>query len=98
MTWHREGWQLAYTMHYVSSLEEQIPTTDLKRTIDSWRTHNVQLSYLGPLTRWTRLSVGANNLSDADPPYSAAAFNDSYDARTYDITGRYVYAQLVKDL
>ena len=98
MTWHRRGWQLAYTVHYVSDLTELIPTTDMTRTIDSWRVHNVQLSYLGPLTRWTRISVGANNLFDAVPPYSAAAFNDSYDARTYDITGRYLYAQLVKDL
>ena len=97
-TWHRRGWQIAYNVHYVSDLEETIPTTDTTRTIDSWRVHNVQLSYLGPITRWTRISLGANNLFDATPPYSAAAFNDNYDARTYDITGRYVYAQVVKDL
>ena len=96
--WRQHGWQASYAMHFVSRLKEVIPATERHRTIDSWRIHNLQLSYLGPETYWARISIGANNVFDEAPPFSAAAFNDSYDARTYDITGRYLYAQLTKDL
>ncbi|NOX52155.1 MAG: TonB-dependent receptor, partial [Gammaproteobacteria bacterium] len=66
------------------------------RTIDSWSSHNANLSYLGPKTQWFRLTFGINNLLDDTPPFSAAAFNDSYDARTYEITGRYFFLKVDK--
>ena len=42
--------------------------------------------------------MGVNNLFDEAPPFSAAAFNDSYDGRTYDITGRYYFLKLDKTI
>ena len=81
-------------MHYVSSLEERVPIENTVRTIQPWRVHDLQLRYFGKATAWTELRLGINNILDKAPPFAAAAFNDSYDARTYDITGRYLYLQV----
>jgi outer membrane receptor protein involved in Fe transport len=56
------------------------------------------MSYLGPMSRWIRITLGVNNLFNQSPPFSAAAFNDSYDGRTYDITGRYYFLKLNKTI
>ena len=90
------NWQLAYNVYHVSSLREYVPLRNRKRTISSWSTHNVTASYFGPWTWWVRTTFGINNLLDEEPPFSAAAFNDSYDGRTYDITGRYFYLRFDK--
>ena len=91
-------WQAAYNIYHVSSLREVIPLSDRTRTISSWTTHNLNTSYLGPASAWVRVTLGLNNLFDASPPFSAAAFNDSYDGRTYDITGRYLYLRFDKSI
>ncbi len=90
------NWQFAYNIYRVSSVREYVPLRDRRRTISSWATHNLNATYLGPLTWWVRTTLGINNLLNEEPPFSAAAFNDSYDGRTYDITGRYFYLRLDK--
>jgi iron complex outermembrane receptor protein len=94
LSWQSTQWQAHYNFYRVSSLKEVVPIVLRKRRIRSWATHNFNVSYLGPLTQWVRVTVGANNLLNTAPPFSAAAFNDSYDARTYDITGRYLFVKL----
>lgn len=91
MTWERDRWQLYYSYYWVSSLTEVVPLLEQRRRINSWHTQNLQLNHQGPLTAFSKVTLGVNNLLNNPPPFSAAAFNDSYDARTYDITGRYVY-------
>lgn len=91
ITWERERWQLYYSYYWVSSLTEVVPLLEQRRRIDSWHTQNLQLSHQGPATAFSKVTLGINNLFNKAPPFSAAAFNDSYDARTYDITGRYIY-------
>ena len=66
--------------------------------MDAWRTHNVQIGFRASPVRGIRIAAGINNLFDREPPFSAAAFNDSYDARTFDITGRYWYLQVQKSI
>lgn len=94
-TWSLGGWQARYDLQYVSAIDEEIPGTEHTRTIHAWLVHNVQLDYrwLGA-RRDTRLALGMNNIADTPPPFSAAAFNDSFDARTYDLVGRFLYARL----
>ena len=92
----RGGWRLMYTWHYVGALEEEVPLLEQTRRIEPWSMHDLQFRYFGPATAWTTVSLGINNLFDEAPPFAAAAFNDSYDARTYDITGRFVYLQVRK--
>ncbi len=98
VSWQAEHWQAHYNIYHVSDLEEEVPLLGTTRTIESWTTHNANLNYLGPMTRWFRITAGVNNLFDEDPPFSAAAFNDSYDGRTYDITGRYYFLKLEKTI
>lgn len=92
--WKKSHWQAYYSVYHVSETDETVPIFESQRTIKAWTTNNLNMSYLGPLTRWIRITLGANNIFDRVPPFSAAAFNDSYDGRTYDITGRYYYLKL----
>jgi iron complex outermembrane receptor protein len=96
LSWQHAGWRGRYNVYRVSSLRETVPIVESRRTIDAWTTHNLNISYLGPLTAWFRFTAGINNVFDEAPPFAAAAFNDSYDGRTYDITGRYIYASIDK--
>jgi len=96
ISWQHQYWQGHYNIYHVSSLSEEVPLLETRRSISSWTTHNFNLSYLGPLSKWFRLTGGVNNLFDNAPPFSAAAFNDSYDGRTYDITGRYFFVKVDK--
>ena len=98
VNWQREYWQAQYDVHYVSSIDEEIPLLGTERTMEPWYVHNVQVKYDGPATRWFSLALGINNLLDEAPPFSAAAFNDSHDSRTYDITGRYWYVRIGKSI
>jgi len=98
MRWYKDFWRGQYDVFVVSELHEVIPITERERRMERWTIHNLQLSYLGPATAWFRLSLGFNNLLNEPPPWSAAAFNDSHDSRTYDITGRYGYFKLEKSM
>lgn len=91
ITWERKHWQAYYNYYWVSSLTEVVPLLEQRRRIKSWHTQNLQINHQGPATGFSKVTLGVNNLFNKAPPFSAAAFNDSYDARTYDITGRYLY-------
>ena len=80
-------------------------TTQLKvggfRKVAAFDTWDTQISYkfssdnhyLAGLT----LLVGANNVLDKLAPYAAGAFNDSYDTRTANNTGRFIYTSIRKE-
>lgn len=96
MYWKHKQWQANYTMHYISSLKEDIPKSDNTRSIDGWLTHDAQLNYLFLVANGLRLTVGVENLFDQDPPFAASAFNDNIDSRTHELTGRFWYAKLAQ--
>lgn len=96
MYWKRKQWQANYSMHYVSSLKEDIPGSGNTRSIDSWLTHDVQFNYLFLVANGLRFTVGVDNLFDQDPPFAASAFNDNIDSRTHELTGRFWYAKLAQ--
>ncbi|WP_236250590.1 TonB-dependent receptor [Microbulbifer sp. ALW1] len=89
--WQRGRWEGGYTLHYVSNLNENFTLNDqsVTRTIHSWSTHDMQLAYAIP--SGYRFAIGIDNVFDNAPPFAASAFNDNFDARTYDLTGRYWY-------
>ncbi|MBX3736935.1 MAG: TonB-dependent receptor [Candidatus Didemnitutus sp.] len=70
------------------------------RSISAWETVDLQTSYafdsdnlfLKDLT----VTLGATNVFDKLAPFAAGAFNDSYDTRTHNNVGRFVYLQLRK--
>lgn len=96
--WHRGRWEGGYTIHFVNALEESFTRneTRITREIDSWTSHDLQLAYALPLG--LRFAVGIDNLLDKAPPFAATAFNDNYDGRTYDLSGRYWYTTLAYNL
>ncbi|MCP5179508.1 MAG: TonB-dependent receptor [Pseudomonadales bacterium] len=98
LRWRRNYWRAQYDIFVVSTLKEIVPIRETRREMELWAIHNLQFSYLGPTTGWVRISMGFNNLFNEPPPFSAAAFNDSYDSRTYDITGRFGYLRLERAL
>ncbi|WP_237067226.1 TonB-dependent receptor [Microbulbifer guangxiensis] len=96
--WDRGHWEGAYTIHYVGPLQESFNrnATLVEREIDSWFSHDMQLAYRSPLG--VRLALGVDNLLDQEPPFAATAFNDNYDGRTYELSGRYWYTTLTFNL
>ena len=98
INWQLRRWSAQYNIYYVSSVKELIPIIEEWRHMEAWHTHNLQLGFHAAPKRGFRIAAGINNLFDRQPPFSAAAFNDSYDARTYDVTGRYWYLQAIKSI
>jgi iron complex outermembrane receptor protein len=96
--WARNRWRGSYDVHFVSRLKEVIPNTGIKRSIDEWQVHDVQLSYLFKVANGLRLAMGVDNLLDEAAPFSASAFNDNIDGRTHDLKGRFWYAKLSQRL
>lgn len=94
LVWSIDSFELTYNMNYISSLEEKIPQTTQTRTIDPWITHDLQLSYQIPIQAGLQITLGVDNLLDEEPPFASAAFNDSFDSRTYDLKGRFWYFRL----
>ncbi|MDI1320791.1 MAG: TonB-dependent receptor, partial [bacterium] len=80
-------------------------TTQLKvggfRMISAFDTFDAQVSYRfdsgNHYLGGTALTIGANNVFDKLAPYAAGAFNDSYDTRTANNYGRFIYASLRKE-
>jgi iron complex outermembrane receptor protein len=81
------------------------------RTVDSYTTLDMQLSYewrkpesesidfgsIWQRTLWgTKLTVGVNNAFDRNPPSVLAGFNDNYDTSLYSIRNRYYYIAVTK--
>ncbi len=71
------------------------------RQVSAWTTFDTQVSYkfsrnhgyFGGLT----VTLGANNLFDQLAPFAGGSFNDSYDTRTHNNIGRFVYLNLKKE-
>ena len=92
--WLSGNFEVRYDLFFVSKLTETVPRLDVRRVIEAWYSHNLQVSYASSLPLNARITAGVNNLLDTSPPFSAAAFNDSFDGRTYDLAGRFWYLRL----
>ncbi|GAA5524082.1 vitamin B12 transporter BtuB [Microbulbifer aestuariivivens] len=92
--WDRGRWEGAYTIHYVGPLQECFNHNAalVEREIDSWFSHDLQIAYRSPLG--ARFALGVDNLLNQSPPFAATAFNDNYDGRTYELSGRYWYTTI----
>ena len=65
-------------------------------TMDDWTTWDLQLNWATP---WNgRLTVGARNLFDKDPPLNDQLGNPFYSNRLHDIFGRVPYIRYTQDL
>lgn len=94
LSWENTDIALDYRVFYIDSTTEQVPYQDREREIDSWLTHNVQLSYNPSFFDALSLTVGVENIADRSAPYVASSFNNGLDARSHNLKGRYFYGQV----
>ncbi len=103
--WTRGPWSLAWTVRYIDSLVEScggangFPICDDSDNdvngLGSTTYHDLQLSWRN--TAWlkgTRLALGVNNVTGKEPPVCLSCSLNGYDASTYDLPGRFIYARL----
>ncbi|KPN17192.1 TonB-dependent receptor [Xanthomonas sp. Mitacek01] len=103
--WTRGPWSLAWTVRYIDSLVEScggangFPICDDSdndvNTLGATTYHDLQLSWRN--TAWldgVRVSLGVNNLTGKEPPVCLSCSLNGYDASTYDLPGRFLYARL----
>ena len=100
--WRRGAWNVTLAQNFQKGYHDtggnfSDPTdpTDLTATHDArtYVTYDAQVTYAG-FKNW-KLSLGARNLFDADPPYvnTNAAFQAGYDPQYADPRGRFVYVR-----
>ncbi len=91
--WQFGAWEVALTSFRVSSVSETVSGLNSMRRIGVWSREDVQVSYHFNSDE-SLITLGVDNLLDEAPPFMASAFNDNFDSRTYDSTGRFFYLRL----
>ena len=92
----KPSWEWSYNINYISPLDETFFNTDQQeyRSIGQWLTHNTQFQYTPEKQKNVNLIFGIENIFDQAPPFAASAFNDNFDARTYNLKGQYLYVKV----
>lgn len=91
--WQFGRWEFALSSLYISSLREQIISENRARESGAWSREDMQVSYHFNSGE-SLVTLGMENILDQAPPFLGTAFNDNFDARTHDSTGRFLYARL----
>ena len=90
--WQFGRWEVALSSFRVSSLTETVNNPDNRRESGAWSREDAQMSYHFNSGE-SLLTVGVDNILNEAPPFLASAFNDNFDSRTYESTGRFFYAR-----
>jgi iron complex outermembrane receptor protein len=90
------NWSLSdYSATLIGNYINSTPITG-GATLDDWTTWDLQLNWATP---WNgRLTVGARNLFDKDPPLASQLTNPFYSNQLHDIYGRVPYVRYTQDL
>ena len=91
--WQFGRWELALSSLHVSSLTEYFIAEDRTRDSGAWSREDMQLSYYFNSGE-SLVTLGIENVFAQMPPFLGTAFNDNFDVRTHDSTGRFIYARL----
>ncbi|GAB2489311.1 TonB-dependent receptor domain-containing protein [Arenimonas alkanexedens] len=101
-SWTHGAWSASWTLRHISELRESCgrvvtfavcsnPATDTN-VLDAITYSDLQVGYQFESMANLRLTFGANNLFDEDPPICLSCSLNGYDASTYDIPGgRFFY-------
>lgn len=104
--WKVGDWQASWNLRYVASVKESCgnavatpavgcPTGDGWHRLGSATYSDVQLSWDNAFTaKGLKLSVGANNVFAREAPSCVSCSLNGYDAGTYDLPFRFVYAEV----
>jgi len=90
--WQFGRWEVALSSFRVSSLTETVNNSDNRRESGAWSREDAQMSYHFNSGE-SLITVGVDNILNEAPPFLASAFNDNFDSRTYESTGRFFYAR-----
>ena len=100
--WMLNNWSASWRTHYTSGVEENLeglwwhqgPGENFtQRSIESYTTHDIQFQYL--IENWnTRISIGADNILDEEPPFIDSAFAYNTDHTYTGSIGRYYYGRI----
>ena len=95
--WTMGPWNVNFAQNYQKSYNDQADNvTTENRRVASYITYDLQSTYSG-FKAW-RLTLGARNLFDRDPPYTNIAglttFQNGYDIQYGDPRGRFLYARV----
>ena len=82
--------------NYLDKEISKVPK-DRSRESGVWSREDVQVSYHFNSGE-SLITLGVENILDQMPPFLGSAFNDNFDVRTHDSTGRFVYARLSHSL
>ena len=88
--WQFGRWEVALSSFRVSSVSESVG--DSQRDSGAWSREDAQLSYHFNSGE-SLVTLGIDNILNEPPPFLASAFNDNFDPRTYESTGRFFYAR-----
>ena len=91
--WQFSDWEVALSSFYVSGVTETVSGLDGIRHSGAWSREDAQITYYFN-SGDSLVSFGVENIFDQAPPFMASAFNDNFDSRTYDSTGRFFYATI----
>lgn len=91
LNWSRGDFSGAVVANYVTSTSDGAGAS-----LDSWTTWDLQFGWQTP---WNaRVTIGARNLTDEDPPISTALGNPNYSNQLHDAYGRVPYIRYTQDL
>ncbi|MCZ6912499.1 MAG: TonB-dependent receptor, partial [Proteobacteria bacterium] len=91
LNWSLSDYSATLVGNYINSMS--VPAGG---TLDDWTTWDLQLNWATP---WNgRLTVGARNLFDKDPPQTAQLPHPFYTNQLHDIYGRVPYIRYTQDL
>jgi len=90
--WQFGRWEVALASFRVSSVREAVGANQ-QRDSGVWSTEELQINYHFNSGE-SLVTVGVENLFNEAPPFMASAFSDNFDSRTYDSTGRFIYARI----
>ncbi len=91
--WQFGRWEFSVSSLHVSGLTEYFVAENRARKSGSWSREDVQLNYHFNSGE-SLVTLGVENVFEQMPPFLGTAFNDNFDARTHDSTGRFLYARL----
>ncbi len=92
LIWQFGRWEVAMSSFRVSSILETVNGQGSQRASGAWSREDAQISYHFNAGE-SRITLGVDNILNETPPFLASAFNDNFDPRTYDSTGRFFYAR-----
>lgn len=90
--WRMNGLNLSGTVNYVGDYDES--DNGINRTVEAWTTIDLQGTY-----NWNRglaVTLGVDNLTDEDPPFSVESFNDNYDGSIHNLYGAFWYMRVTQ--